>query len=88
MIPIITLGTSQGNVSGLVARILTFVVITLVVFCTWIYVGRKSRSRPLPWTNKYGPLILVLVGGFLMLLEPMRVELSDTGLIDIPVYDV
>lgn len=88
MIPIITLGTSSGNVSGLVARIMTFTLISLVVIGTWCLVARKSRHRPMPLSNKYGPLGLVLVGGMMMMLEPMRVELSDTGFIHIPITDL
>lgn len=81
------MGAANVDVDGDVARLLSAVLISTVVLLTWIYVARKSRSREEPFKNKYGPLILVLIGGFLMLMEPIRYELHDAGFVDIEVTD-
>lgn len=58
-----------------------------MVFLTWIYLGRESRHRSLPLKNKYGPLVLTMIGGVFMLLEPMRYELHAANFINLDVYE-
>jgi len=69
------------------ARLLSALIIGLVVFITWIYIARKSRERFGPFKIKYGPLMMVLLGGMLMLMEPLRYELHDAGVVEIPVFE-
>lgn len=85
--PIITLGAASVDIPGDVAQLVGSILISVVVIVTWMYVGRKSRSRQMPFKNKFGPLCLVLLGGMLMLCEPIRYELHDAGMLHIPVHE-
>lgn len=87
MIPILSLGAASVDIPGDVAQLVGSIMITMVVIITWMYVGRKSRGRSMPMKNKYGPLFLVLLGGMLMLCEPIRYELHDAGMLHIPVHE-
>lgn len=71
------------DIPGETARLISALLVACVVLFAWTYVARKSRNRELPVKNKYGPLALVLFGGFFMLLEPIRYELHDGNIIDI-----
>jgi len=87
VIPILTLGAGSVDIDADSATLLSSILITCVVFLTWIYLGRESRHRGGTMTNKYGPLFLVMLGGLLMLAEPMRYELHDANFINLDVYE-
>ena len=73
---------------GKTAADLTFALIAAIVFLTWFYLARQARTRDGTMWNKYGPLWTSMVGGLLMLAEPIRLEWHNAGLIHLPAAEL